>query len=131
MTIANVGPWIAAGLGSMVAGWALRTILPHMLLGKLEDGLFRLQTSSLLDDPAHPKRLAWYRATLEMLDAEMPPKGDPKEAEFYLKVSQEVLALIPSASALMSAQAMATVLQANGETLNQAIDEELARLKTP
>ena len=109
---------VVAWLGLKVFGW----VLPAVLMVQLERIFLRVRSSSWLNSAVRPKRMAAYKAILEMLEAEIPePESDP----LFYKDLGDVAAKHLKGSAKSWAQALEVV----GNKLDPELDKEIARLK--
>lgn len=124
----HASAWLAAlavsGTGISFAVWALGRILPGLVVGELAKLFGRLRSSAWLHDTAHPKRMAAYKALLEVIEEELPEDGEHEE--FYefmaLWISEHVRLFVGSAKALEKA------LRGIGDKIDHALDEEIAAI---
>lgn len=119
------GAAVLFGIGGVI--WAIGAFLPGLLAKKFHAGFEEVRGSAWLKDQAHPKRLAWFVATLALLEEEIPEPGTGKA--FYAPLGEWIAGLLP---VLMgTGPKWAAALEKIGDKLDTELDEDLKALAAP
>lgn len=102
--------------------WALGKLGPGLAAGKIHDGFEQVKQSSWVRNPAHPKRARWLKATLELLEEELPNPG--MGIEFYAKIGSAISAHVK----IGSAEQWGTVMQKLGDGLDTELAKDVAEI---
>lgn len=113
------------GATGLAATAAAGIFIPRIVISKIKALFSEARASGWLTDPKYPKRMACYKAALELLEEEVPDAGQGKE--FYDQIAEFIHGHLPPVIAGTKEQ-WAKVVQKTGDEIDVSVKEELAAI---
>lgn len=120
-----VGMFLAGGLTTLF--WALGKFLPGLIVPKLHALFEQLRSSRWMRDPSRPKRLAWLKATLELIEEELPEPG--ASPAFYDPAGAYIASALRGLGG--SPKQWSTILAKLGDAFDTELDADLKAMNEP